>query len=348
MEAIIFPKSFVLKSRVGKKNPFAFILVAMKYLVTGAAGFIGSNFVHHLHREKPGESIIVLDRMGFASRVENLDDLKDDNRVKIIAGDIADRELVRAVLEENRIDVVVNFAAETHVDRSIANPMPFYHSNILGTIVLLDECRKLGIGRFHQVSSDEVYGDLPIEETQKKFTEDSPLHPSSPYSSSKASADLIALSYERTYGMFVTVSRCSNNYGPYQFTEKLIPLTITHILEGKSIPVYGSGLNVRDWLYVEDHCRAVMTILEKGKSGEIYNVSASVEMANIELVKMICRIMGKDDNLIEYVEDRKGHDRRYALDSSRLRALGWKPLFEFENSLKKTIDWYQAHREFWM
>ena len=286
----------------------------MKIIVTGGAGFIGSNFIFHMLKSHPEDYIICLDKLTYAGNLSTLAPIMDNAHFRFVRADICDRKAVDALFEEEHPNMVVNFAAESHVDRSIENPQLFLETNIIGTSVLMDACRKYGIQRYHQVSTDEVYGDLPLDRPDLFFTEATPIHTSSPYSSSKASADLLVLAYYRTYGLPVTISRCSNNYGPYHFPEKLIPLMIINALHDKPLPVYGDGQNVRDWLYVEDHCRAIDLILQKGRVGEVYNVGGHNEMKNIDIVKLICKALGKPESLIHFVKDRKGHDRRYAID----------------------------------
>ncbi len=320
----------------------------MRILVTGGAGFIGSNFIFYMLKSHPDCRIICIDKLTYAGNLSTLAPIMEEPRFRFVKADICDRSAVYALFEEEKPDAVVNFAAESHVDRSIEEPEIFLKTNILGTQVLLDACRKFGIGRFHQVSTDEVYGDLPLDRPDLFFTEETPLDPSSPYSSSKASADLLVQAYHRTYGVPVTISRCSNNYGPYHFPEKLIPLMIANALNDKPLPVYGEGLNVRDWLYVEDHCRAIDLILSKGSVGQIYNVGGHNEMRNIDIVRLICRELGKPESLIVHVEDRKGHDLRYAIDPTKIsRELGWLPETKFEDGLKKTIRWYLDNRSWW-
>ena len=317
-------------------------------IVTGGAGFIGANFVYHMLGKYPEYRIICLDKLTYAGNLSTLEPIMDKPNFRFVKLDICDREGVYNLFEEEHPDVVVNFAAESHVDRSIENPEIFLQTNILGTQVLMDACRKYGITRYHQVSTDEVYGDLPLDRPDLFFTEQTPIHTSSPYSSSKAGADLLVLAYHRTYGLPVTISRCSNNYGPYHFPEKLIPLMIANALNDKPLPVYGEGLNVRDWLYVEDHCKAIDMIIHAGKVGEVYNVGGNNEKQNIEIVKMICKELGKPESLITYVKDRKGHDMRYAIDSTKIREeLGWMPEIRFEDGIKKTIAWYLDHKEWW-
>ncbi len=320
----------------------------MKMLVTGGAGFIGANFIFYMLKKHPDHSIVCVDKLTYAGNLSSLENVMNDSRFKFVRLDICDREKIYSLFEEEKPDIVVNFAAETHVDRSIVDPGIFLQTNILGTCVLMDACRKYGNIRYHQISTDEVYGDLPIDRPDLLFTEDTPIHTSSPYSSSKASADLLVLAYHRTYGLPVTISRCSNNYGPYQFPEKLIPLMILNALDDKALPVYGKGINVRDWLYVEDHCSAVDLILSKGKIGEVYNIGGNNEMRNIDIVKLIVKTLGKSDDLITFVADRKGHDLRYAIDSSKLkRELGWEPSTAFETGIESTIQWYLQNREWW-
>ena len=315
------------------------------YLVTGGAGFIGSNFLFHMLREHPDDTVVCMDSLTYAGNIETLAPLRDNNHFSFVRADIRDKESVDRVFSKFDPDVVVNFAAESHVDRSIENPQIFLETNIIGTSVLMDASIRHKVQRFHQVSTDEVYGDLPLDRPDLLFTEDTPLHTSSPYSSSKASADLLAMAYHRTYGLPVTISRCSNNYGPYQFPEKLIPLMISNALRDIPLPVYGDGMNVRDWLYVEDHCRAVDLILSEGKVGEVYNVGGHNEMHNIDIVKLILERLGKPESLITYVTDRKGHDRRYAIDPSKIHSqMGWLPETRFCDGIAKTIDWYLANR----
>ena len=320
----------------------------MTVLVTGGAGFIGSNFIFYMFDRHPDYRIVCVDKLTYAGNISTLAPVMDKPNFRFAKIDICDREEIYQLFEEEQPDVVVNFAAESHVDRSIENPGVFLSTNIMGTAVLMDACRKYGIKRFHQVSTDEVYGDLPLDRPDLFFTEKTPIHTSSPYSSSKASADLLALAYNRTYGLPVTISRCSNNYGPYQFPEKLIPLMINNALEDKSLPVYGDGLNVRDWLYVEDHCKAIDLILEHGRVGEVYNIGGHNEMKNIDIVKLILEYLGKPESLITYVTDRKGHDRRYAIDPAKIHAeLGWLPETMFADGIKKTIQWYLDNRSWW-
>lgn len=320
----------------------------MKLIVTGGAGFIGGNFVHYMLQEHPGDQIICLDKLTYAGNLSTLADVMDHPNFQFVKMDICDRDSVYGLFEKEKPDVVINFAAESHVDRSIENPEIFLQTNIIGTSVLMDACRKYGIQRYHQVSTDEVYGDLPLDRPDLFFTEETPIHTSSPYSSSKAGADLLVMAYYRTYGLPVTISRCSNNYGPYHFPEKLIPLMIINALHDRPLPIYGDGLNVRDWLYVEDHCRAIDLIIRKGKVGEVYNVSGHNEMRNIDIVKLICQELGKPESLITHVTDRKGHDRRYAIDPEKIhRELGWLPETKFADGIKKTIQWYLTHQKWW-
>ncbi len=320
----------------------------MKILVTGGAGFIGGNFVHYMLKKYPNYEIVCLDKLTYAGNLSTLEGVMDNKNFTFCKGDIADSEFVDKLFAEHKFDIVVNFAAESHVDRSIENPQIFLITNIIGTQVLMDACRKYGNIRYHQVSTDEVYGDLPLDRPDLFFKEDTPIHTSSPYSSSKAGADLLVLAYYRTFGLPVTVSRCSNNYGPYHFPEKLIPLMISRALANESLPVYGNGLNVRDWLYVEDHCRAIDLIIHKGKIGEVYNVGGHNEKSNIDIVKTILKLLGKSEDLITFVEDRKGHDMRYAIDPTKIHNdLGWLPETKFEDGIKKTIDWYLNNKKWW-
>ena len=318
----------------------------MTILVTGGAGFIGANFLFYMLDSHPEDRVVCLYKLTYAGNLDTLSPVMDHPQFRFVRGDICDRETVDRLFEEERPAAVVNFAAESHVDRSIEDPEVFLRTNILGTASLMDACRKYGTARFHQVSTDEVYGDLPLDRPDLLFTEETPLRTSSPYSSSKASADLLALSYHRTYGLPVTISRCSNNYGPYQFTEKLIPLMISNALQDKPLPVYGQGSNVRDWLYVEDHCKAIDLILRQSRAGEVYNVGGHNEMRNIDIVRLICRELGKPESLITYVEDRKGHDLRYAIDPGKIqRELGWTPETAFQEGIRRTIQWYLENRE---
>ena len=321
----------------------------MNIIVTGGAGFIGSNFVYYEHKKHPADKIICVDKLTYAGNLETLTPLLEKDNFKFIRADIADRKAIYRIFEQEKPDIVVNFAAESHVDRSIENPEIFLQTNIIGTSVLLDACRKYGIDRYHQVSTDEVYGDLPLDRPDLFFTEETNLKTSSPYSASKAGADLLVMAYHRTYKIPTTISRCSNNYGPYHFPEKLIPLMIINALSDKKLPVYGDGKNVRDWLYVEDHCRAIDLILQKGRVGEVYNIGGHNERANIDVVKTILKELGKPEDLIEHVTDRKGHDRRYAIDPTKIHTeLGWEPETKFEDGIKKTVKWYLEHRDWWM
>lgn len=320
----------------------------MKILVTGGAGFIGSNFIFYMRKQHPEDELICLDKLTYAGNLATLESVMDSPGFRFVRGDIADRQAVYTLFEEEHPEIVVNFAAESHVDRSIENPSVFLQTNVMGTQVLLDACRKYGIQRYHQVSTDEVYGDLPLDRPDLFFTEHTPLHTSSPYSASKASADLLCNAYQRTYGLPITISRCSNNYGPYQFPEKLIPLMIANALADKKLPVYGEGLNVRDWLYVEDHCAAIDLILQNGKVGQVYNIGGHNEMKNIEIVKLILSILKKTESLITYVTDRKGHDMRYAIDPSFIhQELGWLPTVKFADGIQKTVQWYLDNRLWW-
>lgn len=320
----------------------------MTIIVTGGAGFIGSNFIFYMLKAHPEDRIVCLDKLTYAGNLSVLKDVMDNPNFRFVKLDICDREDVYNLFEEEKPDTVLNFAAESHVDRSIENPSIFLQTNIIGTSVLMDACRSFGNVRYHQVSTDEVYGDLPLDRPNLFFTEETPIHMSSPYSSSKAGADLLVLSYLRTYGLPVTISRCFNNYGPYHFPEKLIPLMIANCLNDKPLPVYGEGKNVRDWLYVGDHCKAIDLILRKGRIGEVYNVGGHNEMANIDIVKMIVHELGKSEDLITYVTDRMGHDMRYAIDPTKIHnELGWLPENMFADGIKKTIQWYLDNRPWW-
>ena len=320
----------------------------MNIVVTGGAGFIGSNFIYHMLEKYPDYRIICVDCLTYAGNMSTLKTALDNPAFKFLKINITDRQAVYSMFEEEKPDIVVNFAAESHVDRSIENPEIFLDTNIKGTAVLMDACRKYGIKRYHQVSTDEVYGDLPLDRPDLFFTEDTPIHTSSPYSSSKASADLLVMAYHRTYGLPVTISRCSNNYGPFHFPEKLIPLMIINALADKPLPVYGEGLNVRDWLYVKDHCKAIDLIIHKGRDGEVYNVGGHNEMKNIDIVKLICKELGKPESLITHVADRKGHDMRYAIDPAKIHnELGWLPETTFSDGIRMTIQWYLDNREWW-
>ncbi len=320
----------------------------MKILVTGGAGFIGGNFVHYMVNKYPEDEIVNLDLLTYAGNLETLKPVENKPNYRFIRGDIADRKFIMDLFEKEKFDVVINFAAESHVDRSISDPGIFVVTNVLGTQVLLDASRTYGVKRFHQVSTDEVYGDLPLDRPDLFFTETTPLHTSSPYSSSKASADLFVMAYYRTFKLPVTISRCSNNYGPYQFPEKLIPLMISRALANEELPVYGKGENVRDWLHVLDHCVAIDLIVRNGKVGEVYNVGGHNERTNLEVVKTILKALGKPESLIKYVTDRPGHDMRYAIDPTKIETeLGWKPTYTFDTGIEMTINWYLENREWW-
>ena len=319
-----------------------------KIIVTGVAGFIGANFVFYMLNNHPEYRIICVDKLTYAGNIESLKDVMDDPRFRFEKLDICDRNGIFDLFDKERPDTVVNFAAESHVDKSIEDPGIFLKTNIVGTGVLMDACREYDVQRFHQISTDEVYGDLPLDKPDMFFTEETNLHASSPYSSSKAGADLLVQAYYRTYRLPVTISRCSNNYGPYQFPEKLIPLMIINALNDEPLPVYGEGINIRDWLYVEDHCRAVDMIIHNGREGEVYNVGGHNEMRNIDIVKLICRELGKSEDLITFVTDRKGHDLRYAIDPSKIqKELGWIPETKFEDGIRKTIEWYLDNRDWY-
>ena len=316
----------------------------MKVLVTGGAGFIGGNFVHHMVNKYPDYQIVNLDLLTYAGNLETLKPVEDKPNYKFVKGDIADEAFIMDLFEKEKFDVVVNFAAESHVDRSIEDPGIFVQTNVMGTRVLLDASRKFGVKRYHQVSTDEVYGDLPLD----RFTENPPIHTSSPYSASKASADLFVLAYHRTFGTPVTVSRCSNNYGPYHFPEKLIPLMISRALADEELPVYGNGENVRDWLHVSDHCEAIDLIIHKGKVGEVYNIGGHNERTNLQVVQTILKALDKPESLIKYVKDRPGHDRRYAIDPTKIETeLGWKPKYNFDTGIAQTIQWYLDNEDWW-
>ncbi len=319
----------------------------MKLLITGGAGFIGSNFIHYWLKKYPEDSIINFDKLTYAGNLENLSDISDNSNYKFIKGDICDQ--VQVDKSMNGVDIVVHFAAESHVDRSIQDPMPFIKTNIEGTARLLDSALRHNVKRFHHISTDEVFGALPLN-TADIFNEKTPYNPRSPYAASKAASDHLVRAYHTTYGLQTTITNCSNNYGPYMYPEKLIPLAITNLIEGKKVPVYGDGLYVRDWLYVEDHCRAIDLILKGGKPGETYFVGGLTEdIPNIEVIKKILNIMGKDDSNIEYVKDRPGHDRRYAVDWTKInQELGWQPEFTFDEALEKTIKWYSENTDWWM
>lgn len=320
----------------------------MKVLVTGGAGFIGSNFIYYMLEKYPDYKIVCLDALTYAGNLETLEEANKNPNFKFVKGDITDRQLVFDLFEKENFDIVVNFAAESHVDRSIDSPEVFLKTNIMGTQVLMDASRKFNVGRYHQVSTDEVYGDLPLDRPDLFFTETTPIHTSSPYSASKAAADLLVQAYHRTYNLPVTITRCSNNYGPYHFPEKLIPLMIANALADKPLPVYGEGLNVRDWLYVEDHCSAIDKVIHKGREGEVYNIGGHNEKTNIEVVRLILKELNKGEELITYVADRKGHDMRYAIDPTKIHSeLGWLPETKFEDGIKKTVKWYLENRTWW-
>ena len=317
-------------------------------IVTGGAGFIGSNFIFHMLKSHPDYRVICLDALTYAGNLSTLEPVMENEKFRFVKASITDRKAVFDLFEEEKPDIIVNFAAESHVDRSIENPSVFLETNIMGTQVLLDACRKFGIKRFHQVSTDEVYGDLPLDRPDLFFTEETPIHTSSPYSASKAAADLLVQAYHRTFKVPVTISRCSNNYGPYHFPEKLIPLMIANALNDKPLPVYGKGENVRDWLYVEDHCKAIDLIIHKGTVGEVYNIGGHNEMRNIDIVKTIVHELGKSEELITYVTDRAGHDLRYAIDPTKIHnELEWLPETKFEDGIKKTIRWYLDNKAWW-
>ena len=318
----------------------------MKIFVTGGAGFIGSNFVYYMLKKHPDYKIVCLDKLTYAGNMETLEDALKNPNFKFVKIDIVDREAIYNLFEEEHPDIVVNFAAESHVDRSIETPEIFLETNIIGTSVLMDACRKYGIKRYHQVSTDEVYGDLPLDRPDLFFTEETPIHTSSPYSSSKAGADLLVMAYHRTYGLPVTISRCSNNYGPYHFPEKLIPLMIANVLNDKPLPIYGDGKNVRDWLYVEDHCSAIDLIIHNGRVGEVYNVGGHNERTNLQVAEKVIEILGAGK--ITFVTDRKGHDRRYAIDPTKIHnELGWLPETPFDEGMEKTVKWYLENRKWW-
>ena len=318
----------------------------MKLLVTGGAGFIGGNFIHYILEKYPNYSVVCVDCLTYAGNFQTLISVADKPNFKFYKTDITDRNGIDLIFRNENPNIVINFAAESHVDRSIDDPGVFLSTNIIGTQVLMDACREYNIGRFHQISTDEVYGDLPLDRPDLLFTEETPLNTSSPYSASKAAADLLCLAYHRTYKLPITISRCSNNYGPHQFPEKLIPLMITNASIDKPLPVYGNGDNVRDWLYVEDHCSAVDLIIHKGTIGEVYNIGGNNERSNIDIVKLILRELGKPNTLIEFVTDRPGHDKRYAIDSGKIhKELGWLPGTPFREGLRKTINWYLTNKE---
>lgn len=319
-----------------------------KILVTGGAGFIGANFVKYMVDQYPTYEVFNLDALTYAGNLKTCQEVEEKPNYHFIHGDISDRAFIFDLFEKERFEMVVNFAAESHVDRSIVDPEIFLKTNVIGTQVLMDAARTFGVSRFHQVSTDEVYGDLPLDRPDLLFTEQTPLQASSPYSASKASADLLVLSYYRTFGLPVTISRCSNNYGPYQFPEKLIPLMISKALKNEPLPVYGDGKNVRDWLHVEDHCRAIDLILHRGRVGDVYNIGGRNERTNLDVVKTILGLLKKSESLITYIEDRPGHDLRYAIDATKIETeLGWVPAYQFETGMLQTIEWYLNHREWW-
>lgn len=319
-----------------------------KILVTGGAGFIGSNFIHYMINKYNDYNIVNLDLLTYAGNLESLREVEKKTNYKFIQGDISDRKFVFDLFSKEKFDIVINFAAESHVDKSVLEPDVFIKTNVVGTQVLLDAAKKYGIKRYHQISTDEVYGDLPLDRDDLLFTEKTPINPSSPYSASKASADIIVQSYYRTYNMPVTISRCSNNYGPYHFPEKLIPLIISRAMNDEYLPVYGNGINIRDWLHVYDHCTAIDLIIHKGKIGEIYNIGGNNERTNLHVVKTILKTLDKPESLITFVKDRPGHDLRYAIDSSKLqKELGWKPKYNFESGIKSTIQWYLDNMQWW-
>jgi dTDP-glucose 4,6-dehydratase len=318
----------------------------MRILITGGAGFIGGNFVHYMLRKYPDYQIICLDMLTYAGNMHTLDSVMDNDSFSFIRGDISNREQVTRIFNDVRPDIVVNFAAESHVDRSIIDPGIFTRTNIVGTQVLLDACRDFGVQRYHQVSTDEVYGDLPLDRPDLFFTESTPLHTSSPYSASKAGADLLVQAYHRTFNLPISISRCSNNYGPYHFPEKLIPLMIVNALTGHDLTVYGNGSNVRDWLFVEDHCHAIDLILHHGRVGEVYNVGGHNERTNLDVVRAIIAELNMGE--IRFVTDRAGHDQRYAIDPTKIQSeLSWQPTTVFEEGLSKTIQWYQENQTWW-
>ncbi len=320
----------------------------MKILVTGGAGFIGSNFIIYWLKKHPQDKIINLDKLTYAGNLENLKSVEKNPNYQFVKGDICDQKLVNSLINNEKIDTIVHFAAETHVDRSITDPAPFIKTNIEGTYTLLEAALKNKIKRFHHISTDEVFGALPLE-TNEKFNEKTPYNPRSPYSASKAASDHLVRAYYYTYDLPITISNCSNNYGPFQFPEKLIPLAITNTIEGKKIPVYGDGCHSRDWLYVEDHCRAIDLIIHKGKIGETYLIGGLTEnVSNLSIIKRILKIMGKNENYIEFVKDRPGHDRKYAINWSKIKQqLGWKPTVDLDTGLKLTIDWYLKNQDWW-
>ena len=319
-----------------------------KILVTGGAGFIGANFVKYMVDKYPTYEVFNLDALTYAGNLKTCQDVEEKPNYHFIQGDISDRAFIFDLFEKERFEMVVNFAAESHVDRSVIEPDIFLKTNVIGMQVLMDAARRFGVSRFHQVSTDEVYGDLPLDRPELLFTEQTPLQASSPYSASKASADLLVLAYYRTFGLPVTISRCSNNYGPYQFPEKLISLMIAKALKGESLPIYGDGQNVRDWLHVEDHCRAIDLILHQGRIGEVYNIGGRNERTNLEVVQTILKLLNQSESLITYIKDRPGHDLRYAIDATKLeRELGWVPMYTFETGMLRTVEWYLTHRAWW-
>lgn len=321
----------------------------MNIIVTGGAGFIGSNFIFYQMKNHPQDRIICLDKLTYAGNLSTLESVMHEPNFRFVRADIADKQAVEKLFEEEKPDIVVNFAAESHVDRSIEDAQIFLKTNILGTQVLLDACKKYNVSRFHQVSTDEVYGDLPLDRADLFFTEETPVHTSSPYSASKAGADLLVLAYSRTFNLPVSITRCSNNYGPYHFPEKLIPLMISRALDDKELPVYGKGENVRDWLYVEDHCAAIDLVMRKGRTGEVYNVGGHNEKSNLDVVRIILNQLNKPESLITFVKDRPGHDMRYAIDPSKIHSeLGWLPQTKFEDGIKKTIEWYLNNKKWWL
>ncbi len=320
----------------------------MKLLVTGGAGFIGSNFIYYEMEKHPEDALVCLDKLTYAGNLATLEPAMEDPKFRFVQGDIADGQFVEALFREEKPDIVVNFAAESHVDRSIEDPGIFLRTNVMGVQILMDACRAHGVSRFHQVSTDEVYGDLPLDQPDLFFTEETPVRASSPYSASKAAADLLVQAYHRTYGFPATITRCSNNYGPYHFPEKLIPLMITRALADQSLPVYGKGENVRDWLYVRDHCSAIDLVIRNGRPGELYNVGGHNERTNLQVVKTVLRELGKGEERITFVADRPGHDRRYAIDPAKIeRELGWIPETPFEEGIRETVQWYLAHETWW-
>ncbi|MEA5027125.1 MAG: dTDP-glucose 4,6-dehydratase [Erysipelotrichaceae bacterium] len=320
----------------------------MKWLVTGGAGFIGSNFIYYLADKYPDDEIVCLDKLTYAGNLETLKNILPNPHFTFVKGDIADRNFVYQLFEKHHFDAVVNFAAETHVDRSVVTPEVFLVTNILGTQVLMDACRKNEVARYHQVSTDEVYGDLPLDRPDLLFSEDTPIHTSSPYSASKASADLLVMAYHRSFHLPATISRCSNNYGAYQFPEKLIPLMISRALSDASLPVYGKGENVRDWLHVYDHCSAIDLIVRKGRIGEIYNIGGHNERNNMQIIRIILQLLNKPESLITFVTDRPGHDLRYAIDATKIRReLNWQPKYSFDTGIQQTVEWYLSNQDWW-